>query len=75
MPNKKNAPAGATTEGHFGRLRSEMREFALSSVDLPSTGRLLVQFEGMPWLGVLEVRTVNGVREGTWRNVSTVRPF
>lgn len=60
----------------FGTVRTAMREHALATVKLPATGRALVSFEGMPWLGVLEVTEgKDGTRDGVWRNVTVVRPY
>lgn len=64
-----------TKEGTFGAIRATLRDHALENAVLPSTGKLLVAFEGMPWVGVLEITESGGVRAGKWRNVSTMKPY
>lgn len=68
-------PASKKDPKHFAKLRREMREFAQTSVSLPSTGKLLVSFRGMEWLGVLELVQTGGGTVGTWRNVRSVSPY
>ena len=69
MGNKKDK------DGTFGTIRAALRDHALSTAKLPSTGKLLVAFENMPWVGVLEITESGGSRTGKWRNVTTIRPY
>lgn len=74
MDAKEKKPRNATNV--FKDVRHTLREHALETVTLPSTGRKLVAFEGMPWVGVLEIDTdENGERRGTWRNVEVLVPW
>lgn len=71
MPSKRK-DRGET----FGAIRAALRDHALATVRLPSTGRLLLAFEGMPWVGVLEITKSPGTPPiGRWMNVTTVRPY
>ncbi len=59
----------------YKALRGALRDHALETVTLPATGRMLVGFEGLSWLGVLEVtEAADGTRAGKWRNVTVLSP-
>lgn len=58
----------------YSALRNTLREHALATVTLPATGKKLVAFDGLPWLGALEItQQPDGSRKGTWKNVEVIK--
>jgi hypothetical protein len=72
--NTDAAKAPARGAGVYKALRHALREHALATVTVTAkaTGPTLVVFEGMAWLGALEIAAGGG--SAKWRNVVVASP-